>query len=85
MALSIEDELYAQTLGWEVLSYLKSNEERLLDMRKEINDDALRVLEKIQRILNDDTLDDPDCFERIDRIVRTFYANHISTDRHDWG
>lgn len=85
MAIPLEDELYVQTLGWEVLNYLKSSEERLLELRQAVDRDALRVLEKIQCILNDDTVDDPECFERIEAIVKTFHENNLSTTRHDWG
>lgn len=85
MEIRIEDELYARSLGWEVLQFLKKDERQLLALHQEVNDDALCVLEKIRCILDDDTLDDPDCFERIERIVKTFYANGIGTSRHDWG
>ncbi len=83
MELSMKDELYARAIGWEVLEYLRKEHPR--SVADDIESNALRILEKIQSILNDDTLDDPECFERIDAIVRTFYANGISTDRHDWG
>ncbi len=83
MELSAKDELYARAIGWEVLNYLrKEHPEAVAD---EIEGDAMQVLEKIQIILNDNTLSDPDCFERIEAIVQTFYANGISTTRHDWG
>jgi len=79
----MKDELYARAIGWEVLKHLKKGYPG--SVADDIEGEALRILEKIQTILNDDTLDDPECFERIDAIVRTFYANGISTDRHDWG
>jgi len=85
MSISLEDELFARALGWKVLMYLKIHEDQLLELRKEIDSDALRVLKQIQSILDDDTLDDPECFERIESIVKVFYANNISTSRHDWG
>ncbi len=83
MEFSIHDELYARAIGWQVLEYLRR--EHPGEAAKEIEGDALRVLEKIRTILNDHTLDDPDCFQRIDLIVQTFYANGIRTDRHDFG
>lgn len=83
MEFSIQDELYARAIGWKVLDYLRR--EHPGEAAQEVEGDALRILEKIQTILNDDTLDDPDCFERIELIVKTFYANGLSTDRHDWG
>lgn len=60
MEINMKDELYARSLGWEVLRFLRKDEERLLALRQEVNCDALRILEKIHCILNDDTLDDPD-------------------------
>lgn len=83
MGLSIRDELYARSIGWQVLDYLKGEPPE--EMAKEAEEDALCVLEKIQTILNDDALGDSDCFERIERIVKTFYAHGLSTNRHDWG
>ena len=85
MSLSIGEELYVQSLGWEVLRYLKREEEKLLSLYREVDGEALRVLEEIRSVLDDDTLEDPDCFERIEAIVKTFYAHDISTNRHDWG
>lgn len=83
MELTIKDELYARAIGWQVLDYLRS--EHTGEVAKEIEGDALRILEKIQTILNDETLDDPECFERIELIVKVFYTNGLSTDRHDQG
>ena len=83
MEFSVQDELYARAIGWRVLDYLRR--EHPGEAAKEVEGDALRVLEKIQTILDDDTLDDSDCFERIERIVKTFYAHGLSTNRHDWG
>lgn len=83
MEFSVQDELYARTIGWEVLNYLRR--EHPEEIAKEIEGNALRILEKIQTVLNDNTLDDPECFHRIEMIVKTFYANGLSTSRHDWG
>lgn len=83
MAFSIQDELYARAIGWEVLTYLKQKHPE--DIVKEVERDALYILEKIQTILNDETLNDSDCYEKIELIVQTFYANGLSTNRHDWG
>lgn len=83
MGLSFKDELYARAIGWKVLDYLRH--EHPGEVAGEIEGAALRILEKIQIILNDETLDDPECFHRIELIVKTFYANGLSTNRHDWG
>ncbi len=83
MEFSVQDELYARAIGWKVLDYLRR--EHPGEVAQEVEGDALCILEKIQTILNDDTLDDPECFERIELIVKTFYANGLSTNCHDWG
>lgn len=85
MSLSITEELYVQYLGWEVLRYLKREEGKLLSLYREVDSEALRVLEEIRSVLDDDTLDDPDCFKRIEAIVKAFHTHEISTSRHDWG
>lgn len=85
MSLSIAEELYVQSLGWEVLRFLKREEGNLLSLCREADSEALRVLEEIRRVLDDDTLDDPDCFRRIEAVVKAFHADDISTTRHDWG
>ena len=83
MELSVKDELYARAIGWKILEYLRQtgSKEAVTEMER----DALCILEKIRKILNDDSLDDPDCFQRIELIVNTFYTNGIDTSRHDWG
>ena len=45
MEIRIEDELYARSLGWEVLKFLRQNENYLLELQQEVNSDALQVLE----------------------------------------
>lgn len=85
MSMPIAEELYAESLGWEVLRYLKREEGELLKLYREVDSEALRVLEEIQGVLNDGALNDPDCFGRVEAIVKIFYAHHISTSRHDWG
>lgn len=85
MSLTIAEELYVQSLGWEVLRFLKREEGNLLNLYRKTDSEALRVLEEIRRVLDDDTLDDPDCFRRIEAVVKAFHAHDISTTRHDWG
>lgn len=84
MELRIEDELYARALGWEVLRYIRQNEDKVQTLEREIEHDALQVLEQIRCILDDNALDDPECFRRVERIVQTFYAYGLSTTRHSW-
>ena len=51
--------------------------------REEAAEDALDALEKIKNLLNDDALNDLECYERIDRIVKALYVNGISVRCHD--
>lgn len=83
MDLSVSDELYARAIGWEVLQWLRREHPEVLP--RQVEGDAVRVLEKIKTVLNDDTLSDPDCFHRIERIAETFSAYGLRTSRHDWG
>lgn len=79
----IFEELYAQAIGKQVLKYLLK--EGVLDMlAQETESAALRVLSEIQTILNDDEMDDPSCFRRIDAIVNAFHTQGLSTVRHDF-
>ena len=44
------------------------------------------ILERIRQILADDTLDDPECFQRIEQIVCILEENGIDCGtRHDFG
>ena len=44
------------------------------------------LLERIRQILADDTLDDPECFQRIEEIVSLLESNGIDCGpRHDFG
>lgn len=46
---------------------------------------ALALLEEIREILNDDRLDDPECFARIDAITAAFFRCGANVSRHDFG
>lgn len=79
----IGEELYARAIGWMVLQHLKE-ENVLKSVPKMMENNALQILHKIKQILDDDSLDDQECFEQIEQIVETFLANGIQTTRHDW-
>ena len=50
------------------------------------SDAASRALRNIQKILADDTLDDPECFHRIEAIVSLLEDMGLSYGgRHDFG
>ena len=83
MEHSTSEELLAQAIGTEVLKYL-THEGTWKTLVQGMESTALQVLAEIQTILNDETLDDPACFRRIDAIVDAFHRNGLSAARHDF-
>ena len=56
------------------------------DMTKHLENRCFEVLERIRKIVADDELDDPECFQRIEQIVCEL--ENIGVDcgsRHDFG
>ena len=72
--------LYAQAIGRELIQWAKEYSPQLL--AEQVNTEAVLLLKEIQRILDDDTLDDPECFYRIDAIVSAFHRAGLDTTRH---
>ena len=51
-----------------------------------LNHRCLEILERIRQIIADDSLDDPECFQRIERIVCVLEEYGIDCGaRHDFG
>lgn len=78
---TVSEELYARALGWEMLKFARAYGEH--DLARHLDTEATSVLGRIQTILDDDTLDAPQCFQRIEAIVDAFHAAGLSTRRHD--
>ena len=83
MEFTTREELAAEAIGLEVMRYLKQ-EETVKRIAAETESRALRALEGIRRILNDDALEDPECFQRIESILAAWEEAGISTARHDF-
>lgn len=83
MELTAQEELAAQAIGLEAMRYLKDGE-TIRKIAAETESRAMRALERIRRILNDDSLDDPECFQRIESILTALEDAGIFTSRHDW-
>lgn len=83
LSTPIQEELVIQAIGTEVLEHLKRIwiPERLA---QEMESRALKALGDIRRVLNDDELDDPECFRRIEAIVNAMEGNGLYTTRHDF-
>ena len=78
--LSIEETLFAQAIGQQMLNYGKQYP--IQSLASLINSEAISVIKEIKAVLDNDQLDDPSCFYRIDEIVRIFQTHHLSTERH---
>lgn len=74
--------IYANTIGGQVLEYLKYFDPQLL--AGEVESNALALVESIRLILEDLTLDDPACFSRIEAIINAYDAAGIHVSQHDW-
>lgn len=83
MELTIQEELAAQAIGTEALEYLKQTwtPERLA---QETEKRAVNILDDILRALEDDILEDPECFYRIEAILKALEKNGIYTSHHDF-
>ena len=78
--VGINEDLYIRAIGCEVVKWAKNVDTPLL--ARQVNTDAVLLLKEIQSILDDETLDDPECFYRIDAIVSSFHRMGLSTTRH---
>lgn len=79
---TVPEVLYAKAIGKQILDFMGSGEAQ--KFTEQANSEAALILEKIRMILDDPSLDDPECFQKIEAIVDTFHDAGISTARHDW-
>ena len=57
-----------------------------LDIQKLVESSCYQALEQIRSILRDDSLSDPECFQKIEKIVEVYERLGGSTGgRHDFG
>jgi len=81
MNLEIPQALYENVVEQMIISYVKTL--RIEDLLPKLNIEALNLLSEIKAILDDDALEDSECFQRINAIVTAFWAKGIYTPRHD--
>lgn len=79
--LSFEDELWAKVIAQQMLRCTRHTGQRI--MAGHVDSEAVRILSEIKKVLDDKSLNDPECFYRIDSIVDIFYQAGISTHRHE--
>lgn len=80
MEWTVSESLAAQAIGQAVLDNLDRE-----SLARAVNAAALELLEEIRVILNDERLDDRECFHRIDKLVSAFDRRGIAVARHDFG
>lgn len=73
-------DLYAKSIGELVIAYFEKVSPDLISQQAET--DALALIAEIRDILHDESLSDPDCFQRIDALVTAFYQAGLPTPRH---
>ncbi|MBQ9263656.1 MAG: hypothetical protein IJ189_05530 [Clostridia bacterium] len=77
------------TLYWEILLHLwkcQGTDTLCEDPEAIVGNVCYQAMKKIQTIIRDDCLDDPECFRRMEDIVRVF--EEMGSDggsRHDFG
>ena len=74
--------MYENAIGKLAVDYLESLGTAGLPALAESS--ALKLVAEIKAVLDDDSLEDPTCFQRIDALVDAFYARNVHTPRHDW-
>ena len=75
--------MLALSIGEAVLAYMKQAGV-MQDIYRAVDSRAVRMLEMIARALDDDTLDDPECFWKIERVMDVLEENWLGSSRHDW-
>lgn len=78
----VPDWLVQQAIGEKVLRYARNLQTE--DLLAQIDQDMLGLFVETVRILDDEGLDDPECFRRVDALVRAFETRGFSIRRHDW-
>ena len=73
-------QLCANAIGNYIITYLDCLSDEAIAHMTELC--AVQLLRRIKRILDDEALDDPTCFQRIDAIVSAWHEAGLETDRH---
>lgn len=80
MEWTVSQSLTALTIGRAAMDCMDRE-----TLAKAVNSPALELLEEIREILNDERLDDPECFHRIDALASAFRRRGVEVSRHDFG
>lgn len=80
MDWTVSESLTALTIGRAAMDCMDRE-----TLARAVNSPILELLEEIREILNDEGLDDPECFHRIDALVSAFRRRGVEVSRHDFG
>ena len=80
--MKAQEELTALVIGQAFLNQMK-NHGVMQDILAAVDSHAMRILEEIVRTLGDETLDDPECFQKIEKILTVLESNWLGSTRHD--
>ena len=80
--MKAQEELTALVIGQAFLNQMK-NHGVMQDILAAVDSHAMRILEEIVRTLDDETLDDPECFEKIEKILPVLESIWLGSPRHD--
>ena len=73
-------QLCANAIGNYIITYLDCLSDEAIAHMTELC--AVQLLRRIKEILDDEALDDPTCFQRIDAIVSAWHEAGLETYRH---
>ena len=74
---NVPDALWAQAVGEKMLEVAKAQ-----GWHQGVESHAVRLLEEIQAVLDDDSLDDPTCFIRMEELLAKWNQAGLHTTRH---
>ena len=75
-------ELIISGLQNEDVEYDTINDKILIDI---IENKSYSILQQIKQTLEDEALQDEDCFIKIEEILKVLEENNVFCDRHDFG
>lgn len=79
--MQVRDALTALSIGETFLAHIRQAG-IMKDIYAAVDSKAIRVLEELLRTLDDETLDDPECYQKIEKILRTLESNWLGSQRH---
>ena len=74
--------MYENAIGKLVVNYLESL--GTVELPALAESSALKLIAEIKAVLDDDSLEDPECFQRIEAILTALEDHGVFTTRHDW-